>query len=572
MIQRVVPRSIILLVVLCVAVGEVVAQPGSPPPEIGAETIYAVSSVGFEARFANLPDLDRLRDVPIVLGRAAEHYGAPTAGARVDVTLESLFGDGAVGLSPAALDIISQTLADAYFANSGIAVFICPRPEDIDPATGVDLRPAGTNALTMLVVFDGPRYDVNAFVVTYATAGGDDRPDLALITEELQVELYRDGEEYVAWRPGVEPVTRSLASFEGIRVTRFSAGAVQSILETISRAFMDLQIMGTYVRPGPDEFAPDLADLRGDRTSLNILVYTSTVSAIRTLASGDRIPPRDRVDHPAHARLRTLSPFQPPSETAAGESVGGELLRKDELDEYLYMMSRHPGRRVDAAVAPGLEANTLSLDYLVTERKPWTLYYQGSNTGTAQTGRWRNRFGIFNNQLTGRDDILNIEYISPDFEDTNTLSALYSGRVGENDRLRWNVSGFWSEYVASEVGFANEQFTGESWGGTAEVAWNIRQDRQLFIDLVGGVRYLDVKVRNQVVNIEGEGNFAIPFIGARVERFTEEANSAALLSLEGSSASWTDVDKADLNSLGRLFPDEDFVVFKWDFAHSMFLE
>jgi hypothetical protein len=36
------------------------------------------------------------------------------------------------------------------------------------------------------------------------------------------------------------------------------------------------------------------------------------------------------------------------------------------------------------------------------------LYGQLSNTGTRQVGRLRQRFGLFHNQLTGNDDILNV--------------------------------------------------------------------------------------------------------------------------------------------------------------------
>ena len=49
-----------------------------------------------------------------------------------------------------------------------------------------------------------------------------------------------------------------------------------------------------------------------------------------------------------HERHRTRSPIQPYVE---GEEPQRDLLRKDALDRYLFHLSRHTGRRVDASVA-----------------------------------------------------------------------------------------------------------------------------------------------------------------------------------------------------------------------------
>ena len=61
-------------------------------------------------------------------------------------------------------------------------------------------------------------------------------------------------------------------------------------------------------------------------------------------------------------------------------------------------------------------------------------------------------------------------------------------RPFENDRFRWRAHANWSQYIAEQVGFFDDEFEGESWALGGEIVWNFFQDRELFLDVVGGVR------------------------------------------------------------------------------------
>ena len=65
-----------------------------------------------------------------------------------------------------------------------------------------------------------------------------------------------------------------------------------------------------------------------------------------------------------------------------GEGERNDLLRKNELDDYIFRLNRHPGRRVDLALSTGAEVGGVTLDYLVAENKSTYVYGQISNTGT----------------------------------------------------------------------------------------------------------------------------------------------------------------------------------------------
>ena len=135
--------------------------------------------------------------------------------------------------------------------------------------------------------------------------------------------------------------------------------------------------MGIYVAPDPAQISPSGEDLRPPgRTTLRIVITTALVSGVRTLAYGDRVDPAKRVNHPAHRRIIEHSPLKPFVEVEGDGKARRkrrDLLRRDHLDDYLFRLNRHAGRRVDAAVSAGDETGMVTLDYLVTERSPLVL-------------------------------------------------------------------------------------------------------------------------------------------------------------------------------------------------------
>src|SRR5690606_29985918 len=214
-------------------------------------------------------------------------------------------------------------------------------------------------------------------------------------------------------RPGAEPVTISLQDLTGAQRAprRFSVSAINAIGARIVSELNRRGIIGVLVAPDTDQIDPQsLADRRPQGLqTLNLDIWTRTVSQVRTLgagqrwrrptARGDRPSTENRIDHRLHDRIRENSPLQP-----GVQSPAGDLLRRDLLDDYLYRLNRHPGRRVDAAIAAGETPGEVVLDYIVTENRPWTVYFQLSNTGTEQTDEWRQRVGFIHNQLLSRDD------------------------------------------------------------------------------------------------------------------------------------------------------------------------
>lgn len=423
---------------------------------------------------------------------------------------------------------------------------------------------------------DGPTYPVSALHFRYLRENPL-HPPLEPVMD-LPVALGRVESGFVAPREGVPAVTIILGEIGSGGVQMFHASAIQHILETVRDHFIAQDLLGVYVAPDPmqiNEFGEDVRE--EEQTSLTIIITTGIVTELRTIASGERvekgeIKPAERIDHPLHGRIIERSPVKPHQE---GDADRLDLLRKGELDRYLFHLGRHPGRRVDATVAAAEEIGGIALDYMVTENRPLVLYAQVSNTGTRSTDYWRERFGFFHTQLTNNDDVLSLDYSTAQFDDVHAVVASYEAPF-PNDRIRWRVQGAYSEYTASELGVFADIFRGDSWSIGGEIIANIYQDRELFLDLLGGVRFEDIHVERDIFGgiffDEGDEDFLFPYVGLRLDRTTEWFSTQGTATLEFQSSDLSDVDENELNQLGRTAPDEDWVVLRWNLSHSVFLE
>jgi len=420
---------------------------------------------------------------------------------------------------------------------------------------------------------DGNAFDVGTLEVSFFRENPR-HPTLAEIGA-LEVEFGVTPEGYVAPRAGVASETFSIAQLGDGTVRRMYASAITRVLNRIALEFKARSIIGVFVAPDPNQLVlvEGGRDFReGGRTGLTLVVYTARVTRVRSIASGDRIVREDRIDNPKHAWILRNSPVQA-YEEGQPDDERRDLLRKDELDDYALRLNRHPGRRVDIAVAPSEGIGNAELQYLVQENKPWSAYFQLSNTGTESTNEWRERFGFQHTQLTNHDDILLVEYVTAAFKSSHLVTGSYERRIRDSERWRWRVDANWNEFEASDVGILGETFTGTGWGVGGELIWNAYQRDEVFIDLVAGARFQHIEVTNPgIVMGMGEEDFFLPRVGVRAERFTETSGASGSATLEWSQSGVTGATVEDMERLGRIAPDKDFVVLRAEAVLSVFLE
>jgi hemolysin activation/secretion protein len=417
----------------------------------------------------------------------------------------------------------------------------------------------------------GPSHLVTSIIIKYVRENPDHPPVESLLEAVADAAPTQDG--WAAPRPREDVERFRLRDVNRLVEQRFTDSGLTVFAPAVVQYMKDMGLVGVYVTPDPTQFRVEegkVIDLRpqGD-TSLTLLVTTGNVTEVRTVGIGDRLPADKTINNPVHDRIRERSPIQPHH---PGDENTTNLIRRDILDDYLFRLSRHPGRRADVAVsASGEEPGAITLDYLITENRPWTLFAQLSNTGTDASGRLREHFGFIDNQLTNDDDSLAIGYQTSNFSDMHTAYAGYERPLADSDVLRWRVDGSWYAYTAADVGLPGMNFKGEGWSAGASLSWNFYQRRELFLDMIGGATWKHIHVNNEAAAVEGTDDFFMPMVGVRLERNTESVHTNASARVEFNVSSLAGTSD-NVDALGRINADANFWVIRADATHAFYLE
>ncbi|MCH2133890.1 MAG: hypothetical protein MK116_09090 [Phycisphaerales bacterium] len=425
---------------------------------------------------------------------------------------------------------------------------------------------------------DGLPYAVDPFEVVYK----HEHPDLPTAEEFMDLPFtlgYYDSEEgardWIAPRPGGAMVTTTLNELNAQGGGVFWSSAIAIITSRISRVLVEDDLLGVFVIPNPEQISSTPgsigADLRpqGD-TELTILITVGRVVETRTVAQGERIPEGEEINHEVHGEIMSSSPIQPHDGTSEPtEEPRADLIRQSDLAEYIHHLNRHPGRQVEASVAAAAVPGGVSLDFLVFEPDPLTVYYEIGNTGTPQERSLRQRFGLFHSQLTGNDDILSLEYVTSNFATTNAVLGSYQFRVTDDNRIRGGVLASWNKFVNDQFGQDFVNYTGYSWSVGGQMTFNIFQDGPFFVDVVPGVNYQKVKVNNEILDESGLAGFVLPYAQLQASRQDDRGLFTAMVGLEGSPLN-QNLD--ELTLLGRIDPANRWARMNWSASLSTFLE
>src|SRR5258708_721346 len=338
-------------------------------------------------------------------------------------------------------------------------------PAPVTPAPTAEVAPAPTTEAPVTpapapeVVASAPVGDAGVVIDHFEFRYGLAHPALPPLEQlnGMTIQATRDGNVFRApSTKGAENLTLSGIP-EG---SRFDSGALLGIAQDVVRWYNARGLYGVWVAFSDLESSPTgLVDNRpADNHTAHLVIWASQVAEVRTLARGKRFKPQFSVNNPKHRRLIAHSPLHP----GATPDQPGSLFRQDVLNDYLHGLSQHPGRLVEASIASAGEPGKLVLDYLVNESKPWQIFSQVNNFGTAATGQWRVRLGYQNNQLTNHDDILNVNVIStPNFKTYGSFLS-YRIPVFRPAKLLARVYGSYGDFLAIDAPLQNLPFAGNN--------------------------------------------------------------------------------------------------------------
>ena len=428
---------------------------------------------------------------------------------------------------------------------------------------------------------------VDKLMVDFARPNVAGLPSMAEI-QKLEVRLGTEdvGPEhkpaYVKYTKGHAATFFTIASLSQGGPKLFRQDAIAEITTTIREYINRQGFVVVQVQPDSKEIDQStLQDNRNGSDDLHLIIYMGVVSELRSVASGNRIPKNEeRVNHPLHRATTQLSPVSP----ATGES----LVRKDKLDSYVFALNRQPGRRVDIAVSqadpsrPGYQEGDIVLDYLISENKPWSVLIQGSNTGTAQTSQWRERFGYTNNELTNHDDIFSVDFNTSNFNlKSQAFDASYDAPLFHANKLRARVYGSYDAFTASDLGTGSENFIGEQSNGGGELTVNVYQQRDKFVDVFGGGQYSHIRTNlnpSATPGSTGSVDIGEPYVGIRAESDSDRATTVGSLTFRyglpfnRGNSTHAYAGPSGLDQLGRSSANGNFPLLQGDVVHSFFLE
>jgi hypothetical protein len=407
-------------------------------------------------------------------------------------------------------------------------------------------------------------YPVRSLTLDYVLPHPDQPPVAELMT--TRVALHRTSGGYKApqvYDTRVEVRLDALPAIPG----RFFPSGLQQVSRALIEALHLHGIDGVIVTvPGIEEGSG--LDLRpAGSTNLRLRIWTGRVSDVSTYADGDRwadLSAEQRIDHAEHDWMLDSSPV------AAGGP--NSLLDVGAIDDHARRLSRHPGRRVDAEIAPGREPGSSEVRYRVAESKPWFAYAQWSNTGTRDTTRSRPRFGFVHNQLFGIDDSLRLDYVSGNFDEVQGFFGSYEVPIAFEKRLRLIAAGSYSEYDASSVGLSFANFKGEQAEGGIDLLYEAFQWKELFVDVLGGARWVHAEVDNKLVGTKGKTDFFLPQVGVRVERETVDTTLRFGATVDFNVSGIANTSTKDIVLLGRADGDKNFARLLWGGTFSAYLE
>jgi hemolysin activation/secretion protein len=423
-------------------------------------------------------------------------------------------------------------------------------------------------------------YSIDYFAPIFPARAGQPAADPAFQAELAQifgsttVDLGQSSTGYIEPSPSYPTARRNISELNLEGAANFSQGAILAIDKGIVAQLNKHGYGAVLAVPSPNDIDPqDLSDLRPhSHGTMHILISVATAGRVRTVASGDRIPQSEpRVDNGKQSWIIRNSPVQASTRPTLGSNA---FFNQAAVNDYVDRLNRAPGRRVDVALSAADQPDQYTLDYLINEQKPWYVYAQTSNTGTSITSTWRERFGFVDNQLTNNDDSLALDAVT-DFNHSTNVTGSYDFPIlaGDpnigTDRLRIRVYGLWDQYTAADLGVVADTFNGNDYSGGAEVAYNVFQLHNMFVDVVGGARYQNSQVKSTFQQTNATANYVVPYAGARIQDNEPAFYYFGAVNVLGGI---TSTDKQELAQIGRSDPDADFVLLQPNVQGSFFLE
>jgi hypothetical protein len=235
---------------------------------------------------------------------------------------------------------------------------------------------------------------------------------------------------------------------------------LQEIAQLPVQYLKSLGYEGLVSFPDPNQIDPITGkDLRAasDR-SLRIVVWVSRVESVEFLNDG--------INDQVFEKLSKLGEGSFANDNGQGKPLTNAQLRY--WKRYGQSYSRTAVTHLTPGAKPG---QVVPLVKLGLSRKQGGRVHAG-NSGTETTGKWIIGGAYFYNQISQRDDDLQISYLSSDTGERKAVNVKYTVPIQNPQVLNLDIQGSYSSYDASSFALTRVDFEGETRSLDLALRWN----------------------------------------------------------------------------------------------------
>lgn len=381
--------------------------------------------------------------------------------------------------------------------------------------------------------------------------------------EGAQISLFeKDGVFYGKEMPESSQVSITIDGINKSGQTmKMSDTALSVVLSTIFHQFHKMAHDWTYVYIPSTEIAENGSDVRSiGNTELTVVISTPTVARVAVDSKNEKLN-------------KKICDHLPVSLPDPSTGYPGGFINSNLLNNYLQKLNRYNrDRRIDLEIGPADYIGETELNFVVTEERPWHLYFNANNNVPKTIHRWQESVGFVHTQVSGNDDILKLDAATDSFDQLYTFDASYESPLGSSLDTNYKVFGSYSRFTSAEFALPQNLFIGTQAIGDLEFITNIGQWSKLFLDFVGSLQYRHIHNRGHFLFGAATKNFLLPEVGLKLIKLTRENKLIASLTVQSTiSDLFWDVKK-NLANLGRAHPSTNWAIVQAGFYGSSYIE
>lgn len=351
--------------------------------------------------------------------------------------------------------------------------------------------------------------------------------------------------------------------------TPLYASALKAISEALGQYAYKEGYIGYFFTISSEDAKAVHSKTRGSSDNgLVIEISTAFCGDVRTVVN-DKKYDKPIVNGYRYNYIRHKSPVY----ASHGEYKTASILRKDHLDEYAIYLNRYPDRQVDVHIHPLDDPGMMSVDYMITPKRPWHIYLGAANTGTKTTGQWIESAGFIHTQAIATDATFRLDYSTADFGRFHSVRTYYDFNFFGLRRTRCRPHLSYNYFSSSQLGYETSDFRGRQY--LFGVLWdvNLHQRGRLFVDGIFDVRYRMISVNNIATGIDTRNvRFLTPRLGASIEKSAYGSHFKADLGVNFVINGFAVGSRAGVQNLGRPQVDVSWWYFDGGFDYRLFLD